>query len=342
MTMEYIKNQKKWNESILKQNSAFMQSWEWGEFRKKNGITVFRIGNQNFFVQIEKRKLPFGKCYFYIVGTRSKYKTYNLEYLLESLRGLAKKEKAIFLKWELLNELEIKNQKLSKARFIKSNNIQPKDTLVLDIAPPEEELLKSFHHKHRYNIRLAEKRGINIKKIETGEAFESFYKLIKKTDVRKRTRSFPKKYYKELFSLSQKSKFKFTDVGPSPSLVIVFLGAYFKENIIAGLILIIWNRRATYLVGASDYGYRKYMAPHLLQWKAIKLAKLLGVQTYDFWGIIKKTDFKDKKEFEHHSWAGITRFKMGFGGKTISYASAYDYIFSPIWYKIYKITKKLT
>ncbi len=357
MAIEHIKNQKEWNESVLKQGGNFMQSWEWGEFRKKNGIEVFRLkvagrgsrvaGQKNQIIyQVEKRKLPLGKCYFYVTGAKLKHKTYNLKHLLEDVKKLAEKEKAIFLKIEPATEKENEGKLgiiKGKEGWVLSKNIQPKNTLVLDITLPEQELLESFHHKHRYNIRLAEKGRIKIKKIKTEEEFENFYNLIKKTDERKHTKSFPKKYYKELFALSRLSqKSELTDVGRPSSLAVVFLGSYFKKDIVAGLILIIWNKRATYLVGASDYNYRKYMAPHLLQWKAIKLAKSSGAQKYDFWGIIKKEDFENKKEFEHHFWAGITRFKMGFGGKIISYASAYDYIFSPIWYRIYRVVKKFT
>jgi len=350
MAIEHIKNQKKWNKIALKQESNFMQSWEWGEFRKKNGITIFRIMNyesgiKNNYVQIEKRKLPFGKCYFYIAGINLKHKTYDLKHLLEDLKKLAKKERAIFLKIEPAAEKENEGKLgIIKGRegWVLSKNIQPKNTLVLDITLSEQELLKSFHHKHRYNIRLAEKGGISVKKIETGEEFESFYTLIQKTDERKHTKSFPKKYYKELFVLSRLSqKSAFTDVGRPSSLAVVFLGAYLKKKMIAGLILIVWEQKATYLVGASDYNYRKYMAPHLLQWEAIKLAKLLGAQKYDFWGIIKKDDFGSEREFEGHSWAGITRFKQGFGGKEVSFLPAYDYVFSPFWYKLYRFAKKI-
>jgi lipid II:glycine glycyltransferase (peptidoglycan interpeptide bridge formation enzyme) len=362
MAIEYIKKQKKWNEPILKQGSNFMQSWEWGEFRIKTGIPVFRIGNResgigNNYIQIEKRKLPFGRCYFYIAGSPQNIN----EKSFKQIKNLAKKEKAIFLKWESLQNFHLcqnlgeqakfkiqtfpprffrKTGRFFNSKFKKSVNIQPKNTLVLDITLSEEELFKNFHPKHRYNIRLAERKGIKIKKIKTEKEFENFYKLIKKTDERKHTKSFPKKYYKELFSLSQKSKFELTDIQHPSSLIVEFLGAYLKNIMVAGMILIVWNKTMTYLVGASDYKYRKYMAPHLLQWHAIKKSKELGCLKYDFWGIIKKTDFENEKEFEHHHWAGITRFKTGFGGKTTSHASAYDYIFSPIWYKMYRAIKK--
>ena len=71
------------------------------------------------------------------------------------------------------------------------------------------------------------------------------------------------------------------------------------------------------------------MAPYLLQWEQIKEAKKRGCIEYDFWGI------DDKK------WPGVTRFKKGFGGQEITYPGAFDLIFQPIWYRLYKIAKRI-
>jgi len=316
-------NKSNWDKAVLKKDSHFMQSHSWGAFREKMGIPVSRLKSNH--VQIERRKLPLGKCYLYIVGNDGKSLIVNRK-LSKNIQELAEKQKAIFIKIEPLH-----NSKFKIQDSIPSNNIQPKNTLILDISPNDESLLASFHQKHRYNIRLATKKNIEIKEIESNGEFEKFYKLIKKTNERKHISSFGKNYYKNLFELS----------GKEGVLKITFLGAYSKRKMIAGLILILWNGSATYLVGASDYEHRKLMAPHLLQWEAIKLAKKLGAKTYDFWGIIKEDDFSSKTDFERHHWAGITRFKMGFGGKVASFASAKDYIVSPFWYKLYQLGKKL-
>ena len=71
------------------------------------------------------------------------------------------------------------------------------------------------------------------------------------------------------------------------------------------------------------------MAPYLSQWEQIKEAKKQGFQIYDFWGI------------DEINWPGVTRFKNGFGGKEIEYIGAYDYVFQPWWYVVYKGTKKI-
>jgi lipid II:glycine glycyltransferase (peptidoglycan interpeptide bridge formation enzyme) len=328
MSFKFINKQEKWNSLILKQGGNFMQSWEWGSFRKKNNIQPLRIEIQKNAFQVEKRPLALGKYYFYIAGQDPK----NLRSLVRCLKEKAMQENAIFLKIESLKEKEESKQKtFLKNNFKKTKRIQPKKTLILDISKDKDVLFEGFHKKHRYNIRLAQRKGIKIKIIYKQQEFENFYSLIKKTDQRKSIKDFPKKYHKELFDLSKEND--------KNQLKVIFLGAYLKKQIIAGLTLLIWHHQATYLIGASDYNYRKYMAPHLLQWQAIQLAQQYNCKQYDFWGIIEKKDFDNEADFKKHPWAGITRFKEGFSGTIVSYEDAYIYVFSPFWHKIYQLAK---
>jgi lipid II:glycine glycyltransferase (peptidoglycan interpeptide bridge formation enzyme) len=71
------------------------------------------------------------------------------------------------------------------------------------------------------------------------------------------------------------------------------------------------------------------MASYLIQWEAILDAKIKGFKFYDFWGVDEK------------KWPGITRFKTGFGGKEVEYVGAWDYVFQPGWYWIYRIAKQM-
>jgi lipid II:glycine glycyltransferase (peptidoglycan interpeptide bridge formation enzyme) len=342
--LKFIENKKTWDKLITNQGSGFMQSWDWGEFRKKNGIDIFRVKfedpkvkNSDFVVQVEKRKLAFKKSYFYIAIANFQFSIFHFQTLIEEIKELAKKEKAVFIKWEPLVESNTNIKKLEKAGFIESGNIQPKDTLVLDLSQTEEEIFQNFHSKHRYNIKLAQKKGVQIKILDSDGEFEKFYGLVNKTDERKHIKSFPKKYYKKLFELAKKS----AKTKTLPDLEVRFFGAYLEKNIAAGLVLVVWNDKATYLIGANDYEYRQCMSPHLLQWETIKESKKIGAKEYDFWGIIRKENFESDREFEKHPWAGITRFKSGFGGKTVQFEKTFDYAFSLFWYKIYKLAIKL-
>jgi lipid II:glycine glycyltransferase (peptidoglycan interpeptide bridge formation enzyme) len=103
---------------------------------------------------------------------------------------------------------------------------------------------------------------------------------------------------------------------------------------IAANIVSHFGKRVTYVHGASGNRGRNLMAPFLLQWSAILEAKRVGATEYDFWGIADSED-------PTHPWAGITRFKRGFGGSMVQYIGAYDIIYKPTWYKIYRAYKTL-
>jgi lipid II:glycine glycyltransferase (peptidoglycan interpeptide bridge formation enzyme) len=98
--------------------------------------------------------------------------------------------------------------------------------------------------------------------------------------------------------------------------------------------MIYFGDTATYLHGASSRERRELMAPHLLHWTAMMDAKSWGFRTYDFWGVAPEG-------VEGHSWAGITRFKRGFGGKYVAYPGTYDVPVDRFWYGLYAATQKL-
>ena len=285
---------------------SFLQSSDWADFQKSLNREVWQIDEIN----VIKRNLPFGKSYLYSprlrlsgFGGQARFEDW-----INRVKKIAKDEKAIFLKLEFEGSADKKI--LKKFGFKKSTSIQPQKTLILDITKPEEELLKQMHSKTRYNIRLAKKKNIEIKKDKN--KFENFWKLLQQTTKRDEFRPHPKEYYKKMLDI------------PGAELFV----AEFKEKIIAANIVIFFGKQAIYLHGASDYKYRNLMATHLLQWHQSLEAKKQGCTEYDFWGIDEK------------KWPGVTRFKKGFGGKEIIYPGAYDLVFQPIWYKIYQLARK--
>jgi len=97
--------------------------------------------------------------------------------------------------------------------------------------------------------------------------------------------------------------------------------------------MMFFGNTVTYLHGVSGNEDRNVMAPYLLHWQIIREVKKMGYDSYDFWGIAPPQAGED------HPWAGITRFKKGFGGRAISYMGAFDLVFNPLWYGAYKIAK---
>jgi peptidoglycan pentaglycine glycine transferase (the first glycine) len=330
-----------WNQFIIQNQGEFLQSWQWGEFQEAVSRQIWRIEIDNRLKGLViKHDLPLGKNYLYCprgpIGDFSRMG----EFLAE-VEKIAKKEKSIFLKIEpnlpvILSEAKNPAESSRRCystgffglrpqndikitqndRFIESpKQIQPSKTIILDLAKTEQELLEAMHPKVRYNIGLAEKKGIKTEK--DNQAIEEFLELLEKTGQRDKFCLHDKEYYRKIMEVLGKE-----------GMAELFVAKY-QDKIIAANLVCFFGQNAAYLHGASDYNFRNLMAPHLLQWRTILEAKQRGFRYYDFWGIDEK------------KWPGVTRFKKGFGGKEITHPGAFDLIYQPVWYRFYNIARKI-
>ncbi len=332
--------------------AEFLQSWQWGEFLKTDGAEISRVGARSTGSEREestvggaemdndkkeilaaatiiKKPLLGGYAYWYSPrgavfkpDLAEEKKRETEDFLYEEIRKID--SGAIFLRIEPKELKEpgedaltigngLKNMS-SRFKIKKTLDLQPGQTLILDLADSEEELLKRLRQKTRYNISLAAKKGVKIK--EGGEAdFSEFWRLLNLTGARDNFRLHGAEHYRNLLDASS-------------DFIKLFFASYNGKNIAAGLFCF-WGGRATYLHGASDNEFRNVMAPYLLQWSVIKKAKESGYKYYDFYGI------SDKK------WPGVTRFKLGFGGRIENYPGTYDVIFYPVLYCFYEFIRKL-
>ena len=311
-------------------SGAFLQSSIWQDFLRKQNKRYWQISIKDEkkiigSCLVYENKLPFGKSYLYapkgpiISKNISDYKKEKaFHFLLSKIRDLTvdtKKEEEIFL------SLEVNNINLTK-EFIKVDNIQPADTLLLDLKKEKQELLGAMHQKTRYNIGLAQRKDIRIEVSKKEESLDIFLKLIKKTAQRNKIKTHTDKYYKLLWETLLEN-----DVGE------LYL-AKINSVVVAVNMIIKFGNTATYLHGGSDYNYRSSMAPYLLQWEIIKKAKEEGFLYYDFWGI-------DTEESKKNKWSGFTRFKRGFAGQEINSLGTYNFIYNKQIYPIYYLLKKL-
>ncbi|NTU99078.1 aminoacyltransferase, partial [Candidatus Falkowbacteria bacterium] len=172
------------------QHSQFIQSWEWGEFQKAVSGNVWRLGVLDgdrlvASAKIIKKDLPMGKSYFYCGrGPVFDGGIWNEDagvMMFEEIERLAKDEMAMFLRFDPYFDCHNEIARIAKGRpFFQGVDVQPSKTLIKDITPDEEELLKSMHQKTRYNIKLAEKKGVEV--VEVGiEKFEDFWSLLDQT-----------------------------------------------------------------------------------------------------------------------------------------------------------------
>lgn len=315
------------------EHSQFLESSFWEDFQLSLGKKVWRYGffddnNPNeilgAFLIIEK-VLPLNFGYLYtprgpiIKDDLNKNKKIEISTKLFKLfRDVCIKEfkiKNIFFKFEP-NFVPENIKQIKKVK-----DFQPSKTLILDLSKSEDQLLKEMHEKTRYNIRLAEKKGIQIIKTNKEKQYiEDFLSLILKTSKRDNFRSHKREYYEKMLQSSDKN--------------IDLWVAKKDEKVICTNIVISFGDTVTYLHGASSDEYKNLMAPHLLQWSQIRWAKENNYKYYDFWGIAK-TDNKND------AWCGFTRFKKGFGGFELDIPGTFDVIYDKNIYSLYNFLKKI-
>ncbi len=229
--------------------------------------------------------------------------------ILEKIAAFLKKKGFIF--WRLEGSRELP----AGFSHIPSRPIQPEHTLALDLGVPEEDLLSAMHQKTRYNIRLAEKKGVVIETGSSEDDFADFWRLITITKDRDSFSIHDREHYHRLFSAD-------------PNFICLLLARYEGRTIAAG-IFCFYGYRVSYLHGASSDEDRNVMAPFLLQWQAIRLAKERGYRLYDFYGIDEKR------------WPGVTRFKRGFGGFEFDYPGTAEYALRPVYYRLFRLLKSV-
>jgi lipid II:glycine glycyltransferase (peptidoglycan interpeptide bridge formation enzyme) len=325
------KEQKAWDSFVVRQGGSFLQSWEWGEFQNDFRRKVYRLKDKkhNWQVQLFKYTLPFGLCYFYVprgpvLLRKNRKESKHPEYFREAISKiikLAEKEEAIFLKLEPEGlGVEFMNI-LGRMRFsFSQKSIQPIETIILDVACSEKDLQENFKPKTRYNIRLAIKKNVKVRKAEDDEDLEEFQRIIEGTAGRQEFRIHSKNYYKKMLKRGVVDLF----LAEYPVSRLGHQDIPRVPKIVAAALVNFFGKRVTYLHGASDYEYRSVMAPHLLHWKIIREAKKRRFKEYDFWGV------DDKR------WPGVTRFKEAWGGARVKAGSTWDLALRPGWYSLYK------
>jgi lipid II:glycine glycyltransferase (peptidoglycan interpeptide bridge formation enzyme) len=196
--------------------------------------------------------------------------------------------------------------------------VQFSSTMVLALRRPDDELLAAMKPKTRYNIRLAEKRGVVVRPGRGEQDLDRLYALYVETSVRDGFVIRPRDYYRRAWE-------DFTSSGMAQPLL-----AEVEGEIVAGLIAFRFGRRAWYLYGMSSSAHREAMPNYALQWAAIRWARDLDCDSYDFWGAPDAADPADPL------W-GLYRFKEGFGAEHVRLVGSWDHAARPLFYWLYSI-----
>lgn len=310
-----------------------LQSYEWGELKSKSGwIPIRVIGEDNGEIKIAasilKKPLPkTGKCIFYIprgftCDTHDKALVANFTNYLKSL---AKKHSAILIKIdppiEISDTVSIKNITDNGFLPIKDTGFggtQPKCVMQLDTNKSLDEIIASFKPKWRYNIKLAEKKGVVVKTECTKEDLPVFYEILKETCKRDGFLVRGYEYFENMWDL-------LIDKG----YIKVFL-TYYEDTPLTGSLCYLWGDKAMYTYGASSNEYRNLMPNHLMQWEMIKWAHENNCKWYDFRGVSPKKEIDESDKL-----SGLNRFKEGFNPRFVEYIGEYDLPINKLWYNIW-------
>lgn len=204
------------------------------------------------------------------------------------------------------------------------NDIQPPDTVVVDISLPLDSVLAAMKPKTRYNVRLAEKKGVVVRE-EGDQGLDPWYSMYQETSRRDRIAIHSPSYYKGLFSACRSYD------GKAP--VVTLLTARHEGELLAGNICIFWKKRGVYLTGASSNAKRNLMSTYALQWEAIQRAKEAGCTEYDLYGIPPMAD-------PDHPMYGLYQFKTGFSDRIVQRWGTWDAPCQPAFCALYRAAEE--
>jgi len=324
MEIKTIEQRLIWDEFFDQVGSpSFLQSWEWGEFQKKQGNESVYLGlyEKNKLVATAltiKIKAKRGSFLFIPHGPNVKDQSMTKKAVDEFKRHLitvAKQENYDFIRIAPVLADTPDNRNIYLQLGFKKSPIymHAERVWVLDLDKSEEELLAGMRKTTRYLVKKADRDGVLVERRKDNQAVDVFWSIYLETAKRENFVPFSKRFINDEFKTFHESgncEFVFGKVG--------------KEYL--GSALIVFTKSSGfYHQGASIH--TKFPVPYRLQWEAMKEAKKRGCRTYNFWGILQEGR-------SPRNWQGLTMFKKGFGGRQVDYVPTQDFILSPIKYTL--------
>ncbi|OGH33529.1 MAG: hypothetical protein A3J69_01260 [Candidatus Levybacteria bacterium RIFCSPHIGHO2_02_FULL_42_12] len=304
-----------------------LQSFEWGEFRKKTGVEVVRRGLMKNGKLIESFQMTLHSIPHlpFRVGYVPKG-TMPTPFMIHELKKIGREKRCIFIQLEPHVTKDIKILRDKDSKIVPSAHpLFTKYTFEIDLTKSEDELLKNMHPKTRYNIRVAQKHRVEIREDNSDEAFDEYLRLTGETTKRQGFFAHSQEYHRLMWqTLKTKS-----------DLTAHLLTALYRSKTLVCWILLVFKDTLYYPYGASSSEHKETMASNLMMWEGIKFGKRTGLKTFDMWGALGHDPDKNDP------WYGFHRFKEGYGGTLTEFVGNYDLIINPFLYKAYVIADKL-
>lgn len=174
--------------------------------------------------------------------------------------------------------------------------VQPRRTLLIDLAQDVETMLAAMRKKTRQYIRKAEREGVATE--ET-------------TDLAR--------FHRLLRGVAERDAFGIHDLSYFAALVDAFgerlhiLMARIGTEDVGALLVIRMGERAWEMFGGWSGTHTEQRPFYLLKWRSLMRMQQLGVRRYDMWGLA-----------EGEELAGVENFKLGFGGEVATWIGALE------------------
>ena len=299
MTQRYSTEDKEWDALLLAASDTphYMQSSAWGESKSLSDWPLSRMivetNTGKIPIQVFSRTVP-GLGRMHYSPEVSGITQQNIPELTKQIRnqfrrGLAYKLELYRPTSEDLLKAFLKNG------WVKANSVQHRTTVLVDLSGTEDEVFARIKKRARYEIRVAQKNGVAVKRVKPNE--ENFKKLdelmsitAKRTGAYFRSSVYTNKYW-QAFTTRDKGALYF---------------AYFKNKVVAAAYVLAIGKTAWYKDGGSVRLDSDVFAPRVIQWEIMKEFREQGIKTYDLSGIPAPEDV------ETSSLKGLFTFKTGF------------------------------
>ncbi len=295
-----------------------IQSWEWGDFRKKTGLELVRLGqfNGNTMVSAYQLTLHPVPIFPQVVGYLPKGPMPDAE-STKALIEVGRDKNVAFIKIEpnVFAQEDLRQKILTLGYTLSKKSLFTRYNFLLDLTKSEQNLLAAMHPKTRYNIGVAQKKGVEVYESTKDADFEIYLKLYFDTTHRQKYFGHTPDYHRLVWKTLMPA-----------GMARLLIGKY------QGIPLVAWmlfNFKETlyYPYGGSSNENREVMASNLVAWEAIRMGKKMGLRVFDMWGALGP-DAKDSDP-----WFGFHRFKAGYGPSHVEYIGTYDLILRQALYK---------
>jgi lipid II:glycine glycyltransferase (peptidoglycan interpeptide bridge formation enzyme) len=297
----------------------FLQSSKWEDFQKSQGKKTFRLKGDGFEVLAILDHTPLGNYLFCPYGPVLKNES-ALEPAIEALRKLARQQKAIFIRLE--PQIYFTQTQMQKLGAKKVHDIEPAATWILDLTPPQEEIIKGIEKEKARLWRNSAKKGVSYRKSTDPNDVETLTSLLSQVAQKNDFTPHKTKYLTDQVKSNIATMF------------IVELNQDNKITPIAASMIYDDEDTRYYIHAAADYTHRKLGAGSSILIEEILDAKKQGLKYFDFWGITTSTD-------KNHPWYGFTQFKKSYGGTEKIFSGTYDLPVNKFKYILYSLLRPI-